>query len=222
VRYIRQRHWLDLFLLVSIPILLMPSILSLAFPDENPSLNRTGGALIPVFLIAAMALDGFIRALAVDNRRVWAYALTGVLLVWSAAQNYDLVFRQFDTNFRNNAWNTTDMGILIKQFRAKYGETDTVWIVPFPYWVDTRLPGIYAGIPNRDFAVWPKDLPTTVNVPGPKLFMVKANMADPSQDDEQSVTELRQLYPQGTLSLHQSPIPNHDFWIYFVPAGPNP
>ena len=223
VRYIRQRHWLDLFLLVSIPILLLPSILSLAFPDENPSLNRTGGAIIPVFLIAAMALDGFIRAMTVERRRrLWAYALTGILLVWSAAQNYDLVFRQFDTNFRNNAWNTTDMGILIEQFGKAYGETDTVWIVPFPYWVDTRLPGIYAGIPNRDFAMWPDKLSSTAKVPGPKLFMVKANVDNPSQNDQKSVAILRQLYPQGTLGLQRSSIPNHDFWTFFVPSSANP
>jgi len=36
VRYIRKRDWVDLFLLVSIPLLMMPSILSLAFPEENP------------------------------------------------------------------------------------------------------------------------------------------------------------------------------------------
>ena len=223
VRYIRERHWLDLFLLVSVPILLLPSILSLAFPDENPSLNRTGGAIIPVFLIAAMALDGFIRALTVDERRkVWAYALTGVLLFWSAVQNYDLVFRQFDGNFRNNAWNTTDMGIEIQQFRARYGETDTVWIVPFPYWVDTRLPGIYAGIPDRDFAMWRQDLPASLKVPGPKLFIVKANVQDPTQDDRASVSELKLLYPQGTLNLHRSAIPNHDFWSFSVPAVPGP
>ena len=63
VRYIRQRHWLDLFLLVSVPLLMLPSILSLAFPDENPSLNRTGGAIIPVFLIAALALEGLLTGL---------------------------------------------------------------------------------------------------------------------------------------------------------------
>src|SRR5215216_822389 len=39
VRYIRRHHWLDLFLLLSIPLLLMPSILSLAYPGENPALN---------------------------------------------------------------------------------------------------------------------------------------------------------------------------------------
>jgi hypothetical protein len=35
-RYLKQRHWLDLFLIVSIPID-DASILSLAFPAENPS-----------------------------------------------------------------------------------------------------------------------------------------------------------------------------------------
>ena len=37
VRYIRRRHWLDLFLLLAIPLLMLPSILSLAFPAENPA-----------------------------------------------------------------------------------------------------------------------------------------------------------------------------------------
>jgi dolichyl-phosphate-mannose-protein mannosyltransferase len=223
VRYLRQRHWLDIFLLVSIPILLLPSILSLAFPDENPSLNRTAGALVPVFLIAAMALDGFIRALMLQSRRrVWAYGLTGLLLIWSASQNFDLVFHQFDQNFRNNAWNTSDMGELIKQFRAVNGETDTVWIVPFPYWVDTRLPGIYAGIPNRDFAMWSDQLPGTVKVAGPKLFIVKANADDPSQNDQKSLDLLQQLYPQGALELHHSPIPGHDFWLFSVPVASSP
>ena len=58
IRYIRKRHWLDLFLLLSIPLLSMPSILSLAFPGENPALNRAGGAYVPVFVVVALALDG--------------------------------------------------------------------------------------------------------------------------------------------------------------------
>ena len=62
-RYFSQRRWQDLFLLLSIPLLLLPSILSLAFPSENPALNRTSGAMIPVFVIAGMGLFSFIDAL---------------------------------------------------------------------------------------------------------------------------------------------------------------
>ncbi len=47
VRYIRQRHWQDLFLLLAVPLLQLPSILSLAFPGENPALNRAAGAMVP-------------------------------------------------------------------------------------------------------------------------------------------------------------------------------
>ncbi len=223
VRWARKRNWLDLFLPLSVLILLLPSILSLAFPDENPSLNRTGSAIVPVFIIVALALDGLITAMtASKHSRSWAYALAGVLLFWSAAQNYDLIFRQFDQNFRNNAWNTNEMGVLIQQFRTKYGEADTVWIVPFPYWVDTRLPAIYAGMPNRDLALWPDKLSDSLQSKGPKLFMVKANVQDPTQNDQKSLDLLHQLYPQGSLTLQHSPIPNHDFWTYFVPAASSP
>ena len=98
-----------------------------------------------------------------------------------------------------------------------YGETDTVWVVPFPYWVDTRLPGVWAGIPNRDFAMWTQELPDTVKLNGPKLFIVKANTQDPSSNDQKSLDLLHQFYSQGALSLHKSPVPGHDFWIFFVP-----
>ena len=57
IRYLRKRHWLDLFLLLSIPLLAMPSILSLAFPGENPALNRAGGAYVTAFVIAGLALE---------------------------------------------------------------------------------------------------------------------------------------------------------------------
>jgi hypothetical protein len=106
------------------------------------------------------------------------------------------------------------LGTVTKLFGKVYGTTDSVWVVPFPYWVDTRLTGIWAGIPNRDFAIWPKDFNTTLDVQGPKLFMVKA-------DDAQDVDLLRQLYPQGELSTFHSAtnIEGKDFVILFVPSN---
>ena len=218
-RYFQKRHWLDLFLLLSVPILQLPSTLSLAFPDENPALNRAGGAFVPTFIIVALALDGLIIAFGSEKKRnVIAWILTGVLLFCSAAQNYDLVFNQFDQQFRLNSWNSSEMGAVIKQFGLVYGETDTVWIVPFPYWVDTRLPGVWAGIPNRDFAMFPDHLIDTVEFSGPKLFMVKASLLDSTANDQKSLDILKQLYPRGAVSLHHSPVAGHNFWIYFVPA----
>jgi hypothetical protein len=218
IRYLRKRHWLDLFLLLSIPLLAMPSILSLAFPAENPALNRAGGAYVPAFIVVAMTLDGLVTAIGRGKTRAgFAWGLAVILMAWSGVQNYDLVFHQYYESFRSGAWNSSEMGAVIKEFEETYGKTDTVWIVPFPHWVDTRLPGVWAGIPNRDFAMWRENLPETVQLPGPKLFMVKANLQIPEADDQGTLDTLKELYPVGSLELHHSDVEGHDFWIYSVP-----
>lgn len=218
IRYIRTRHWLDLFLLVSIPLLQLPSTLSLAFPGENPALNRAAGAYIPAFLIGAMALDGLLTSLRGGGRRkVLIWGVTGVLLYASVAQNYNLMFNVFYNSFRQGAWNSSDMGRITREFGQTYGTTDTVWVVPFPYWVDTRLTAVWAGIPNRDMAKWTDELATTVAVPGPKLFMLKADLDHPEGNDQASLNVLQELYPDGQLSMFDSDVPGHDFWIFFVP-----
>jgi len=218
IRYLRNRHWLDLFLLVSIPLLLMPSILSLAFPGENPALNRAGGAYIPAIIIGAMALDGLLTSFGRGRMRsvlMWMTAI--VLFYFSAAQNYDLVFNQYYTSFRLGSWNSSDMGKVIKEFQQTYGTTDTVWVVPFPYWVDTRLPAVWAGIPNRDLAMWREDLTSTLPLPEPKLFIVKADTENPDANDQESLDVLKIMYPNGQLRLFHSDVPGHDFWIFTVP-----
>jgi hypothetical protein len=101
------------------------------------------------------------------------------------------------------------MGQLIIDFRNKYGETDSAWIVPYPYWVDTRLPGIYAGIPNRDFALWQKDLSELLKVSGPKMIIY--NLAD---HDTENI--LKQFYPNGTFSHFTSKYQGKDFMVLTV------
>ncbi len=220
LRYFRERSWLDLFVLVSIPLLLMPSVLSLAFPGENPSLNRTGGALIPVFLIVGLAFDGLLTSLKSSPRLLWGRGLVvGVavlLLGWSASQNYDLVFHQYHQQFRANAWNTSELGAVIRQFADSYGEEDSAWVVPYPHWVDTRLVGIRAGFPERDYALWREDIVQTLNDPRAKLFLVKP-------EDDETIALLRQYYPTGVLKLFESDVPGRDFYMFSVPpAEPGP
>ncbi|RPJ22175.1 MAG: hypothetical protein EHM33_24290, partial [Chloroflexi bacterium] len=218
VRYLRNRHWLDLFLLVSVPLMLMPSILSLAFPGENPALNRAGGAYIPAFVLGALALEGLLTGFGRGRlRSTLMWSLAGILFVSAASQNYDLVFNQYYNSFRGGAWNSSDMGKVIQEFEQTYDTTDTTWIVPFPHWVDTRLPAVWAGIPNRDLAVWHENLPGTVEFTGPKLFLVKADLERPEGNDQESLDVLESLYPNGQLRMFDSGVPGHDFWIFTVP-----
>ncbi|MFC2063733.1 glycosyltransferase family 39 protein [Chloroflexota bacterium] len=213
-RYLKTRDWKDIFLLVSIQVLMLPSILSLAFPEENPALNRSGAAFIPVFIIIALAFDGLfdsIKSMGSKKKGViLAWAVMVTLLGISIFQNYDLVFNQYDHQFRLSSWNSSEMGEVISQFGDTYGTTDTVWIVPYPHWVDTRLPGVWAGIPNRDFAIWQDHIEDTRVIPGTKLFIYNRN-------DSGTGELLNRIYPNGSTSLYVSYSPGHDFLVYFVP-----
>jgi len=214
LRYVRQRTWQDLFLLLSVPLLMMPSILSLAFPAENPALNRMGGAIVPVFVIIGLALDSVLASIQwrwpslPAKGLVWGLGLFFVL--WASVQNYDLVFHQYQDYYRLASWNTSEMGAVIRAFANSIGSPDTAWVVAYPYWVDTRLVGMNAGFPTRDYAIWPEDLAETQAEPRAKLFLVNPNDAVALQD-------LDRLYPQGSLQVYSSSIEGHSFYIYFVP-----
>ena len=166
-----------------------------------------------------MALDGLLTSFGRGGMRsVFTWGLAGVLFLFCAFQNYDLVFNQYYTSFRTGSWNSSDMGRVIEQFEQLNGSTENVWIVPFPHWVDTRLPAVWAGIPNRDLAVWRENLPDTVEFAGPKLFMVKADLERPEVNDQETLDVLEDLYPNGQLRMFDSDVPGHDFWIYSVPS----
>ncbi len=212
LRYTRTRHWLDLFLILSIPLLSLPSTLSVAFPAENPALNRAGGAAVVVFVVVALAFDGLLTSLKSGAKRSSksAWAVAAILIIFSMGQNYNLVFDQYANYFKVASWNSSEMGQVIAEFDAVHGQTDTVWIVPYPHWVDTRLPGVWAGIPNRDFALWQENLADSLNTPSPKLFLLKP-------EDEVSLTMLQTLYPNGVLTRYNAEIVGHDFLEFFVP-----
>ena len=179
IRYIRQRHWLDLFTLISIPMLMMPSILSLSFPGENPSLNRSAAAIVPVFLVVGLAFDGFLTALESvsaslrSKRLAWSAGI--ILLAWASLQNYDLVFNQYKRLYDSSSWNTTEMGAVVHDFAELTGSADTAWLVGYPYWVDSRLVMINAGFPSQDNAIWPDKFEDTLADPRPKLFLININ-----------------------------------------------
>jgi hypothetical protein len=192
---------------------MLPSILSLAFPDENPTLNRTAGAIVPVFLIVAISLDGLMSAI---ERRVLSqtgyilsWGLAAILILISALGNYDLVFNQYQRAYELSSWNTSEMGKIVRDFGDIYGSTETAYVVPYPYWVDTRLVGMNAGDPTRDYAISPDQIPATLNDYRAKMFLVYP-------EDQTVLDLLRQLFPQGNLSTYKSHV-GKDFYIYLVP-----
>ena len=213
VRYIRHRHWLDLFLILSIPLFMLPSTLSLAFPAENPNLYRTGGALVPVFLMVALALDSLMTAVArsfpAKAGQYAAWTLAIILLAFNGWQDYSLVFQKYYDQYLRSSWNSSEMGQVARDFITSYTTPVTVWVVGYPNWVDTRLVANNAGYPGRDFELKPENISKTSSISGPKLFIL-------NPDDKQAQDALRQLYPAGRLYPYRSKVPTKDFLLFIV------
>src|SRR5262249_43505102 len=149
-----------------------------------------------------LAFDGLLTSFGRGRmRNVLMISMAALVLFISTRQNYTLVFDTFYNSFRGGAWNSSDMGKVVKEFAETYGRSDTAWVVPFPYWVDTRLPAVWAGIPNRDMAMWRDNLPGTVELTGPKLFIVKADTENPAGNDQATLDVLQSLYPNGQLRM---------------------
>ena len=214
IRYIRKRNWMDLFLLVSIPMTMMPSILSLAYPNENPCLNRTAGAVVPVFVVIGLAFETVLRSIRTHTSgkvgRILVTLLVLLLVLWSGANNYDLVFNQYYTLYKASSWNTTELGEVAELFIDTMGTPETTYVVGYPHWVDSRLVAINAGYAGIDFAILPENIPATAEIPGAKLFFVNVN-------DGENMQLLLETFPNGILSQVDSSVPNKDFMTFFVP-----
>ena len=214
IRYIRKRNWMYLFLLVSIPMMMMPSILSLAYPNENPCLNRTAGAVVPVFVVIGLAFETILRSIRTHTSgkigRILVTLIVLLLVLWSGTNNYDLVFNQYYSLYRASSWNTTELGEVAELFIDTMGTPETTYVVGYPHWVDSRLVAINAGYAGIDFAILPENIPATTEIPGAKLFFVNVN-------DGENMQRLLETYPHGILSQVDSSVPNKDFMTFFVP-----
>ena len=214
-RLFRYRERRDFFLLLSFFVLLLPSILSLAFPLENPSVVRTGGAIPFVMLIAALPLLAIWRRLGQLPGRaspILAAVLLAGLLIFATTENYRWYFGRYEQNTLQSLWNSTQMGQAVRAYVAS-GRVDMahVYHVAFPFWVDTRNIAINAGdITWNNAIVTPADIAALPNDGTPRLFLL-------FPDDNQAMTILYQTFPAGQLNRYLSHRPGKDFYLFYVP-----
>jgi hypothetical protein len=134
-------------------------------------------------------------------------------LLAASVQNYDLVFHQYAAQYRRSIWNTSELAAVIADFaRSPGGSPDSAWVLPYPHWVDTRLVGVEAGYPVKDYALPRQQLEGTLRVAPPKLFLV-------SPEDVDGLAQLRALYPSGESERYVSKY-GRDFWLYLVAPPP--
>ncbi len=227
VRAIVRRDWRSAAVLALVPVLMLPSTLSLAYPDENPSVVRASGAIPVIAMLAAYPLWLLVKRVGVNGlgrAGMWAAGGTlAVVLGGATLINREMYFVEYPNQYMLGAQNASEIGQVIHDFANTFGSYDTAYVRPYPYWVDTRAVGIYAGVPQRDYAIMYEQLASTVEDTRPKLFILHrddtAEAVSPRGDgDPQTLPELQRLFPDGVLSVYHSERPDHDFLVYYVPG----
>ena len=224
-RGLRRRDPIAPLLVVAGAILLLPSALSLAYPIENPSVVRTGGAIPAVMVIAALPLgltlerkslapriassttrtmlSGWRRGLLVSGALILAIAVTAI--------NYQRYFSDYWKQYQRYALNTTEIASAIQGFIESGGAPDNAWIVAWPYWIDTRGAGIELGDPTWNNVILdPGELDTHADQPRPRFYVLH-------WQDWKTLEHLKTLFPRGWSSLYASENRHGDFVLYYVP-----
>jgi len=213
---LRHRDWRSACLLLGLPWLLLPSSLSLAFPIENPSTNRSSVAIPLVFTLVGLVPGLLLHAARSFGNRWIQYAilLCLVLLLGVAGYlNYQSYFVEYDAQFHTFVWNASELAQVIRGFAITCGDLDQVYIAPWPYFVDGRA--VAFELEDWEWYNLLNDLSglgDQAAQPGNKLYLV--HLAD-----QRSLSQLREVYPQAQVRRYRSRRPGHDFWIVFVPEG---
>lgn len=209
---IRFRERSYAFVLIGLAIMLLPTALSLAFPNENPSNARAGGAIPFVFILVALPLAWLWRSMKQVRPGPAAIGVTVVLLTAIAGINYVRYFRDFDQSYREKSWNSDEVAQVIRGFAESVGDYAHVWILLYPHWVDTRNVAINMGRIGWDQTLadveQAQDHAKDANN---KLYVLNPN-------DAEHLVRLQDIMPNGQLRVFKSRTAGHNFVLWYVPG----
>ena len=192
-----RNPWPALTLLAGL-LMLVPSALSIAFPGENPSVVRTGGALPALMIVCATGPALLLEQLSKLQRpALYRGALAGVaaLALLVVALNQRRVFVDYPAQYCERAQNASDIGHELLAWEARGNERTAAWIVGYPHWVDTRAVGVWVGDINFPNTVMGPEAVSAVDLGGrPGWFAL-------NRDDLTSLQALYARYPAGQERL---------------------
>ncbi|MGQ9904218.1 MAG: ArnT family glycosyltransferase [Anaerolineae bacterium] len=200
---VKQRAPWPALLLGAGVLMLIPSALSIAFPRENPSVVRTGGALPMLMIVCAIGPGLLLDALPATGRRrivagAAAYGLVAVVCLAVIGVNYQRVFVDYPAQYCPRAQNASDIAREMDAWVAQGNDRRNAYIVGYPHWVDSRAVGVWIGditFPNTVGARVGRLDAAAVDLGGrPGWFALNV-------DDAESLRALQARYPEGTTRL---------------------
>jgi hypothetical protein len=189
-------------------VLTLPSTLSLAFPIENPSINRAGTAVPAVFLVAALPVVYLLSSRRPSAARLGAVGVAGFLL-FSIEENARQYFVGFDRQYAQMIDHSTQMARVLDDYRKSGIPLRQMYLLYTDYWVDGRNIALELDDPSwaETHIIPPGQLPRGLRE-RPLVFLHTPGAP--------ILEELRKAYP-GTDRLVRQDFSDRDFAVYYAP-----
>jgi hypothetical protein len=189
-------------------VLTLPSTLSLAFPIENPSINRAGTAVPVVFLVAALPIVYLLSCPGRSAVRIAAVGIAGFLL-FSIEENARQYFVGFDRQYAQTIDHSTQMARILDEYRRRGVPLRQMYLLYTDYWVDGRNIALVLGDPSwaETHIVPTGELPRGLRE-RPLVFLHTPRAP--------ILKELQKTYP-GVDRLVRQDFSDRDFSVYFAP-----
>ncbi len=199
-------------LLAALFLLTLPSTLSIAFPEENPSVNRAGPALPVVFLLIGLAFahlwNGFLR----ERIALRVVGLSAMLAGagYSLQRNAEAYFGRLAVSYDALIEHAQEIAAVIARYRSQGIPIQQSYLLATDFWVDARLVAFELGQPawSDTNNVAPPNVPEGLAA-RPLVFIYRAS-------DAERVRTLERLYPGGTHRILTQSHPDRNFGVYLV------
>jgi hypothetical protein len=206
-----SRRWA--LVLLSLFFLTLASTLALAFPVENPAINRAAVALPSVLVLAALPV-AWIWGESRRRRLAERLGVTVACLVLAAAsikENFESYFVRFAHENTVILEPVLDMVRVLREYGARGVPPRNVYLLNRNYWVDGRCINFEIGDMRWSDA---HDVSPSRPVPfirdRPLLFFFHANDPDRRQ-------QLKAMFPDGEEKLIPTGFSDRAYYTYFVP-----
>jgi hypothetical protein len=210
VRYRAPKY---LYLLAAFGVLILPSALAIAFPRENPSFVRMGGAIPFAAIILALPLVVLARAWqrAMPNRigTIAKTSIVGIVLVLIALLNFQWYFVDYDYSYHLSSQNSSEVAAVIRDYANSIGDLKHAYFIGYPHWLDGRAVALNIGdIQWNNFTL---DVDDFLVAPTTNLLFIL------HPQDKDNLQKLLTRYPHGQIKLERAWTPEKDFVAFFVP-----
>lgn len=191
---------------------LLPSVLAINYPDENPSVVRTSCAIPIVFTLAALPIGIWTENISVKHHEkhlkavicVGFFCLIGSLI----AMNGRRVFVDYPQAYRTVALNTSEVAHAIRCFDEVIGDRENVYIIAGPGWIDSDALAFELRLP-----IWQNTLENASMISSkpnsPQMYILHLG-------NKTDLHILQSLFPMGWMHTYVSQY-SQDFLVYIVP-----